>query len=143
MEEEQLILKKNITLRKFEEYGIKRILSQKDVIDSQELTKRIYISPEVERYIVRLVDATRNGHKYGLKNAKYIEYGASPRASIGLFIASKAQAVLGGMNYVTPKHVKEVANDVMCHRIILSYEGQAEDVKTSDIISEVLAKVPV
>ena len=74
---------------------------------------------------------------------KYIEYGASPRASISLFIAAKANALLDGRNFVTPKDVKNIAFSVLRHRILLNYEGQAEDVNPDDIISEVLKKVPI
>lgn len=109
----------------------------------QETAKKIYMSPEMESYIVRIVDATRFPDKYKLSNAKYIAWGGSPRASIGLYVASKADALLNGKNFVTPQNVKTVAYDVMRHRIILNYEGQAENVKTDDIVSEILSKVPV
>ncbi|MBI2667669.1 ATPase, partial [Candidatus Woesearchaeota archaeon] len=74
---------------------------------------------------------------------KYVEYGASPRASIGLYIASKADALLNGKSYVTPQNIKAVAHDVLRHRIILNYEGQAENVNTDDFITEILSKVPI
>ncbi len=142
IEEEQGILQKNITISSFDDFKIKSVVSTKEIIKMQELVKRIYVSPEVERYIVRLVDATRFSEKYKLKNTKYIAYGGSPRASIGLYIAAKADALLEGKNYVTPKNVKNVAHDVLRHRILLNYEGQAENIKTDDIISEILLKVP-
>ncbi|MEK6840992.1 MAG: ATPase, partial [Nanoarchaeota archaeon] len=88
-------------------------------------------------------DATRNPNKYKINLGQYIEWGCSPRASIGLYIASKAEALIQGHNFVTPAHVKAVAYDVMRHRMILNYEGQAENIKTEDIISEVLSKVPI
>ena len=74
---------------------------------------------------------------------KYIEWGSSPRASIGLFIASKAEALLRGQSFVTPHHVKSIAHDVLRHRILLNYEGQAENISRDDIISEILNKVPM
>jgi len=74
---------------------------------------------------------------------KYIEWGSSPRASIGLYIASKAEALLRGQIFVTPHHVKTVAHDVLRHRILLNYEGQAENVSRDDIISEILNKIPM
>ena len=108
----------------------------------QEFTKQIYLSKEIEDYIIRLVDASRNTQKYKISLGKYIDWGCSPRGSIGLFIASKAEALLQGSNYVTPAHVKAVAYGVMRHRILLNYEGQAENIKTDDIIKELLQKVP-
>jgi len=142
-EEEQLILNKNITVRDFSDYNLKAVLSAKEVIWLQSLTQEIYVAPEVEKYIVRLVDSTRRPAEYGLKNAKFIEYGCSPRASIGLYSAAKAQALMQGKNFVSPQNVKEVALDVLRHRIILNYEGQAENVSTDAIVQELLAKVRV
>ena len=78
-----------------------------------------------------------------MASGKYIEYGTSPRSSIALFIASKAHALVKGRAYVTPMDVKDVAHNVLRHRIILNYEGQAEDVSTDDIIDELLKKVPI
>jgi len=142
VEEEQGILQRNITTSSFDDFNIKSVISSKEIIKMQNIVKRIYVSPEVERYIVRIVDATRFSGKYKLNNAKYIAWGSSPRASIGLYIASKADALLNGKDYVTPKNVRNVAYDILRHRIILNYEGQAENVKTDDIISEILQKVP-
>jgi len=142
VEDEQSILQKNITANSFDDFKIKSVISSKDIIRMQNIVKNIYVSPDVEKYIVKLVDATRFSDKYKLKNAKYIAWGSSPRASIGLYIASKADALLNGKNYVTPKNVKNVAHDIMRHRILLNYEGQAENIKTDDIISEILLKVP-
>ncbi|MBI2105324.1 MoxR family ATPase [Candidatus Woesearchaeota archaeon] len=143
IEEEQTILKRNMTIQHMNEFNIRSIISSKEIIRMQETAKKIYMSPEMESYIVRIVDATRFPDKYKLSNAKYIAWGGSPRASIGLYVASKADALLNGKNFVTPQNVKTVAYDVMRHRIILNYEGQAENVKTDDIVSEILSKVPV
>ena len=142
IKEERAILQKNMTISSFENFNLRSVISSQEIIRMQEITKRIYLSPEVENYIVRLVDATRFPDKYKLKNAKYVGWGSSPRAGIGMFIASKADALLDGKNYVTPKNVKNIAHDVLRHRIILNYEGQAENLKTDDIISEILLKVP-
>ena len=142
VEDEQNILQKNITVSSFDDFKIKSVISSKDIIRMQNIVKNIYVSPDVEKYIVKLVDATRFSDKHKLKNAKYIAWGGSPRASIGLYMASKADALLNGKNYVTPKNVKNVAYDVLRHRILLNYEGQAENIKTDDIVSEILLKVP-
>ena len=92
---------------------------------------------------MRITDATRNPDKYKVKLGKFVEWGASPRGSIGLYIAAKAEALLRGKLFVTPQEVKEVAHDVLRHRVILNYEGQAEGVSPDDVIKEILAKVPV
>ena len=143
IEEESSILRKNITLNRFEDYQLKQTSNPQELIKMQDFTKKIYLSKDIENYIVKLIDATRNSAKYKLSLGHYIEWGCSPRGSIGLFIASKAEALLQGSNYVIPQHVKTVAYDVMRHRILLNYEGQAENVKTEDIIKEILQRVPV
>jgi MoxR-like ATPase len=101
----------------------------------QKLVKKIYISPEVEDYIIEIVESTRNKKR---KYSKYIDFGASPRAAIGLFIGSKAQALMSGRNYVVPQDVKDVAFDVLRHRIMLNYEAEAENVAVDSIIKEIL-----
>jgi len=143
LEEEEQIMDKNITVYKFEEYGLKKILSPEKIIRLQEVTKNVESSPTIRSYIVRLVDATRHSKKYNLRLGKYIEYGGSPRATIALEIAAKADAILNGKSYITPQNVKNVAHDVFRHRLILNYEGQAENIDPDKIIDEVLSKVMV
>ena len=141
--EERNILKNNITTRHFNEFNLRSVIGPMDILKMQHTVKRIFVSEHVEEYIVRLVDATRNPAKYNLKSSKYVRFGGSPRASIGLYIASKAEALMKGKGFVTPQHVKEIAPDVLRHRILLNYEGQAENIDKDDIIKEILAKVPV
>jgi len=141
-EEESLILKKNITLKRFEEYGLKKITNPVEMIKMQDFTKRIYLSKDIETYIIRLIDASRFPSKYKISNGHYIDWGCSPRGSIGLYIGAKAEALLQGSDYVTAGNVKKIAFDVMRHRILLNYEGQAENIKTDEIIKEILQKVP-
>ncbi len=143
LEDERQVLKKNITIHKFEEFGIRPILNPEEIIKLQNFVKNIYCSEKVEDYILHLVDATRNSHKYKLNLGKFIETGCSPRATIALYIASKAEALLNGDNYVTPQHVKNIAHDSLRHRIILNYEGEAENISKDDIITELLAKIPI
>ena len=109
----------------------------------QYYVKRVYSSDEIKKYIVDIVDATRNPDEYQLKYSRYIDWGGSPRASIALFIASKANAFLEGRHYVIPEDVKAVAHDILRHRIILNYEGKAIDLKTDTIIDDILKRVPV
>lgn len=143
MKEEQLILNQNITTNKFENFKLKPIMSPEMILELQDDVKKIYLDKKIESYIIQIVDATRNPDKYKVKLGNYIEWGASPRASIGLFIASKAEALIQGKTFVTPQYVKEIAHDVLRHRIILSYEAESENIKVEDVISEILAKVPV
>ena len=142
-EEEIKILSTNITTHEFSEYQIEPILSASDIMDAQRFVKQIYLSPKIERYIVRIVEATRNPSKFGIEKGKYIGYGGSPRSSIALFIASKAHALLEGRGYVLPDDVKKVARNVLRHRIILNFEGEAEEVSSESIITELLSKVPI
>lgn len=142
-EDERKILKQNMSLQKFEEFGVKPILSPEKIIKMQEATKRVYSSDRIKEYIVEIADATRNPRDYGIKLGQYIETGVSARGSISLFISSKANALLQGKTFVTPQHVKEVAKDCLRHRIMLNYAGQAENIKTDDIIEEILSKVRI
>ena len=142
-DEEFKILHQNSTLKKFEEFDVKPIISPEMILKAQQDVKKVYLAKKVEKYIVNLVDATRNPEKFKLTTGKYVEYGTSPRSSIALFIASKAHALIRGRSYVTPMDIKEVAHNVLRHRIILNYEGQAEEISTDDIIDELLKKVPL
>jgi len=142
-DEEQDILNRNITLNKFEDYSLKKIMDGKKILELQKFVKRIYLSKEIERYIVNITESTRNPDKYKLSMGKYIEWGGSPRASIAMFIAAKSEALLRGQSYVTPHHVKTIAHDVLRHRLLLNYEGQAENIDRDDIVTEILKKVPV
>ena len=141
MESEVQILEKNITLKSFEKYKIKAILSPGKINSLQKLVKEVYVRDKIKKYIVKLTDATRNAGNYKLKNGKYIGIGSGPRGSIGLYIASKANAFLNGRAYVTPNDVKEVAKDVLRHRLVVNYEGQASNIRSDIIIDEMLKKV--
>ena len=111
---------------------------------AREAVDSIYVDDKVKNYIVDLVFATRRPQEYKLEDlASYILYGASPRASIFLTQAAKAYAFLDGRGYVTPEDVKEMGPDVLRHRILLSYEAEAENVSTEDIIKKIFATVEV
>ena len=138
--EEKKIMETNITLKKFEDFNIKPVLSPQKIIDMQRITKGIYMDDKVKDYIVRIIDKTR---KKDFKNSQYIEWGGSPRASIGLFIASKAWALMNGRDYVVPEDIKEIAHYVLRHRIILSYKAGAERINSDDVIDEILRKVNI
>lgn len=120
------------------------ILTKEDVFTIRDEINSVNLSESLERYIIELVFATRDPQSYGLKDeAHYIQFGASPRASINLNLASKAVAFLEGRDFVLPEDIKEVATDVMNHRIILNYEAEADGITTHHIINTILSKVNI
>ena len=133
--EEERIMEENVSLKQFEDFNIRAITSPNELIKMQELTKEIYLDKRIKKYILDIVQKTRTkDFEYG----QYIEWGASPRASINLFIASKAKAFMGARNFVIPKDVKSVVYAVMRHRIILSYRAKAENIDSDKVISKIL-----
>lgn len=138
--EETSILSNNTTIRSFEEYGVNSILSPEIILDLQNSVKKVFTSEAIEEYIVRLVRATR---EKDAEYSKYISYGGSPRASIAIYIASKAEALMEGRDHVIPQDVKNVVYPVLRHRIILNYEAEAESVNTDQIIKQILERVRV
>lgn len=139
--EEKDIIRQNISGYKDE---ILPVVSTNDVIEIQKIVGQIYVDEKIENYIVDIVFATREPAKYGLKElADMIGYGASPRASISLAMASRAYAFLQGRGYVIPEDVRAVCHDVMRHRIGLTYEAEANNLTTDDIITDILDKVEV
>jgi MoxR-like ATPase len=140
---EKGILEENITTKDFSSFGLKPVISGRDILIFQRLVHYIYSDEKIKQYIVNIVDATRNPSKYKIKLGKYIEYGGSPRASIGLYIGSKAEALLKGKSFVIPEYVKTVAYDVLRHRLLINYEGQSENVMPEEIVDEILSKVPI
>jgi len=134
-EDEERIMSDNVSLKKFEEFDVKIISSPKELLKMQELTKKIYLDKRIRKYILDIVNKTRTRD---FSHGQYIEWGASPRASINLFIASKAKALMDGRNFVVPKDVKEVVYPILRHRIILSYRAKAEGIDSDKIISEIL-----
>ena len=141
--EEEQILDRNMTTSKFESFMLERISGPEQILSIQEDVKQIYTDAKIKKYIVQIVSATRKPDKYNVRLGKYVDWGASPRASIGLFIGAKADALLNGKSFVTPNNVKTVAHDVLRHRIIVNYEGQSEGITTDAIITEILQKIPV
>lgn len=123
---------------------LKTILTKKDIFSIRNEVNQVSVSESIERYIIELVFATRNPKEYGLKDAaQYIQFGASPRASINLNLAAKAMAFFNERDYVLPEDVKEIADDVLNHRILLNYEAEADEVSTHDIIQAILSKVNI
>ncbi len=138
--EEQGILSKNTTTKTFDSYDLKPILNPEKIIAIQEKVKDVFTSEVIEEYIVKIVGQTRDKEwEFG----KYLSYGGSPRASIALYIASKAEALMHGRDYVVPEDVREVVYPVLRHRIILNYEAEAEGITTDKVIKRILEKVSV
>lgn len=137
-EEEKLIMKQNVDLRDFCDFDLKQVVSKEEIIKMQKLAKKVYLSKDIEDYIIKIVDCTRNKKN---KYSKFIEWGASPRASIALFIASKSEALMNGRNFVVPEDVRKVALDVLGHRIILSYEAEANNLSSEKLIEEMLKDI--
>lgn len=120
-----------------------RILSQQEIIDSRQEVMAVHMAPAVEEYIIQLVLASRLPHNYSEKLASWIEYGASPRATIALDRCSRALAWLKGRDFVSPDDVHEVVHDILRHRLILSFEAEANGVTTDQVIDSLLHHVPV
>jgi MoxR-like ATPase len=142
MHEEQMILRQNS--QNLSTTPIKQVVSVQEVMNAKELTRQIYMDEKVEQYILDIVFATREPEKYKLEKIKpLIAYGASPRGSINLALASKAQAFLNKRGFVIPEDVRSICNDVLRHRLGLTYEAEAENVKVEDVIEEILKQVNV
>lgn len=125
-------------------YEVNQVLTKEDIFSIRGEVNKVKISESLEKYIIELVTATRKPKEYKLDNeAQYIQFGASPRASINMNLAAKAMAFMNGRDYVLPEDIKEIALDVMNHRIILNYEAEADNVKTADIVKALLSKVPI
>jgi len=140
-DEELAILRRMTT---GEEIQVNAVVSAADIIAARRVVYDVYMDEKIENYIVDLVLATRDPAEHGLDDmVDLIEYGASPRASIYLTVTSKALAFLRGRGYVTPDDVRSIAMDVLRHRIIVSYEAEAEDVTSEDIVEKLLNTIEV
>lgn len=140
-EEEKQIIRQNI---RGELDPVKPLLDPKEILEVQKIVEKIYIDEKIENYIVDIVFATRMPAKYGLNDLQsLISFGASPRASISLAKSSRAYAFLQGRGYVIPEDVRSVCHDVLRHRIGLTYEAEANNINSDDIISDILDKVIV
>lgn len=122
---------------------IKPIMNPQAIVDARQLVNRIYIDDKVRDYIVDIVCATRDPEQYQIPVQDLVEYGASPRATIALSLAAKANAFLNGRGYVVPQDVKDIAMDVLRHRVVITYEAEAEEKTSEDIVRSVLEHIPV
>jgi len=140
-EEEKLIVRNNLA----ETFPTaNQILSKDAIIQARNIVKQVYMDEKIEQYIIDIVFATRNPEKYGLNKLKdLISFGASPRASINLAMASKAYAFIKRRGYVIPEDVRALCHDVLRHRIGLTYEAEAESITSEDIINDILNAVEI
>ena len=120
-----------------------KMMDTKKVLEIQSFCQKVYADDKIKKYVSEIVDATRNPKSYGLDIDGQIEYGASPRASLWLILTAKANALLKGRGYIIPEDIKEVAYEVLRHRILLTYEAEAEEISSDDIIKDILSKVKV
>lgn len=142
MHEEQLILRQNVSGTK--PPSINKVVSIQEVTAAKELVRQVYLDEKIEKYILDIVFATRNPEAYQLQNlSALISYGASPRGSINLALAAKAQAFLNKRGFVIPEDVRSIANDVLRHRIGLTYEAEAENMSVENIIDDILKQINV
>ncbi|MFA6832073.1 MAG: AAA family ATPase [Bacteroidaceae bacterium] len=141
IEEEKLIIRQNITGKKFD---VKPIMHASQIIKAREVVRQVYLDEKIERYIVDIVFATRFPEKYDMKELKgLISFGGSPRASINLALAARSYAFIKRRGYVIPEDVRAVAHDVLRHRIGLTYEAEATDVTSDQIVSQILDHIEV
>jgi MoxR-like ATPase len=142
MHEEQMIIRQNV--QGLIVPAIKQVVSAQEVINAKDLTRQIYMDEKIEQYILDIVFATRFPEKYSLERLKpLISYGGSPRASINLALAGKAQAFLNKRGFVIPEDIRSIAKDVLRHRIGLTYEAEAENVKVEDVIEDIIKQINV
>jgi MoxR-like ATPase len=141
IEEEKSIIRENIDGRKLE---VSPVMKAQEILEARKVVRQVYIDEKIEKYIVDIVFATREPENYGLSELKgMISFGSSPRASINLALASRAYAFIKRRGYVIPEDIRAVAHDVMRHRIGLTYEAEANNLTSDEIVSKILNKVEV
>jgi len=124
-------------------YSVSKLLTSKQILEMQKFNQKIYADKKIKEYVAEIIDATRNPETYGLDIGDFIEFGASPRASLWLILSAKARAMINGRGYVKPEDIQSVAHDVLRHRILLTYEAEAEQKTSDEIITEIIEKIVV
>ena len=138
--EEQIIIRQNV--QGIAVPSVSQVVSVQEIINAREMVRNIYMDEKVEQYILDIVFATRNPSQFVLDNlTPLISYGSSPRGSINLALAAKAVAFLNKRGYVIPEDVRSICNDVLRHRIGLTYEAEAENIVITDVIDQILQKI--
>ncbi|WEL19273.1 AAA family ATPase [Candidatus Nanohalococcus occultus] len=140
---EQKIIDMNANVMDEEDFSVEEVVSKEDILNLQEFSKAVTVEQEIKEYIVDLVDASRNPEVYDMEYSDYIDWGCTPRASINLALAGRANAMYNGRHYVTPEDIRAVVHDVFIHRIILNYEGEAKGLEVADVIENIVDRVPV
>ena len=138
-EQEIEIIKRNTINAKIK---VSPIVKLKEIIEMQKFNEEIYADDVILKYVASVIDATRNPSKYELQLNNIIEFGASPRASIWLIRAAKANAMINGRGYVIPEDIKQIAHEVLRHRLILTFEAEADEINTDKVIDIILEKIP-
>jgi MoxR-like ATPase len=142
VDSEKLLMRQNTQAR--ENININPVVTPDKIIDAQNVINEIYVDEKVEDYVLKLIFATRNPIKYGLKDMDgIIDFGASPRATINIVRAAKARAFTKSRGYITPEDVRYIGADVLRHRIILTYEAEAEELTTEEVINRLFEKIEV
>ena len=141
MEEEHQVMRR--MARTAPKITVDPVIHLNEILDMRTLLDKVYIDEKVERYILRVVDATRNPDSYGLDIARYMRFGASPRATIYLSLAARGYALLNQREFTVPQDIKDVAGDILRHRIALSYRAEAEGLSSDDLIIQILENVPI
>ncbi len=140
-DEELKIMRQNVNMT---DGSVQPVISPKDILKARELVHDIYIDEKIEKYILDIVFATRSPKEFGLdKLADYVSYGASPRASINLALGAKAMAFIKRRGYVIPEDIRAICPDILRHRIAVTYEAEAEEITSEDVIRDILNKVEV
>ncbi len=142
LKEEEKVIIERMSARP--ELKVEKIIQPDNVIKTRKLVDEIYVDEKIKEYVLDLVFSTREPKDYGLSNIQdFIEYGASPRASIYLIRAAKANALIDQRGYVSPEDIKEIGKDVLRHRIILTYEAEAENITSDDIVEKVFEEIEI
>ena len=127
-----------------DEYSIREVVTPENLVSARNVIQQIYVDPKIRDYVINIVFATREPENYGIADLKdLIEYGASPRASIYLLRAARAHAFLRHRGYVTPEDIKSIGLDVLRHRVIVTYEAEAEDISSEDVVQRIFDHVEV
>jgi MoxR-like ATPase len=139
--EEELSILRRIGIQ--QEVELKPVLFRPDIRKLKDIVSRVSVDERIEEYIVALVTASRETSRGGHSFSRYIEFGGSPRATIYLYRCAKVKALFEGRDYVVPEDVKSISRPVLRHRIVLSYEAEAEELTTDDVVNYLLSAVPV
>lgn len=141
MDEEHQIMRR--MARSAPKTSVEPVIDLDDILETRALLDKVFIDEKVEKYILRLVDSTRNPAAYGLDISRYLRFGASPRATIYLSLAARGLAMLNQREFAVPQDIKDIAGDVLRHRMALSYRAEAEGLTSDDLIAEILNTVPI